>query len=94
LGAILLANAAYRHVNICVIEGLIALNDGRVNEAIQYLDSSTKACQADVDSSVHTSLLPPNLELAEKLLERGERTAATASRRSCSDYSGWPEKTR
>ena len=61
--------------NICVIEGLIALNDGRINETIQCLDSSMKACQADVDSSVQTSLLPPNLELAEKLLERGERTA-------------------
>src|SRR6185437_2955202 len=61
--------------NICVIEGLIALNAGGVDEAIQSMDSSTKACQADVDSSIQCSLLAPNLDLAEKLLELGERGA-------------------
>ena len=67
----------------CVIEGLIALDDGRLKEAIQCLDSSTNACQADVDSSVQTSLLPPNLELAEKLLERGEQTAVLRHLSEC-----------
>ena len=41
------------------------------------------ACQADVDSSVQTSLLPPNLELAEKLLERGEQTAVLRHLSEC-----------
>jgi hypothetical protein len=61
--------------NICVIEGLIALNAGKLDEAIQFMDNSTTACQADVDSSIQCSLLPPNLDLAEKLFELGERVA-------------------
>jgi tetratricopeptide (TPR) repeat protein len=59
--------------NICVVEGLIALNDGRVDEAIQCLDRSAEACQTDADSSIQCSLLAPNLDLAERLLELGER---------------------
>ena len=58
--------------NIYVIEGLIALDDGRADEAIQCLHSSSQACQTDVDCSIQCSLLAPNLELAEKLLEIGE----------------------
>jgi tetratricopeptide (TPR) repeat protein len=61
--------------NICVIEGLIALNDGRREEAVQCLAHSTEVCQADVDASIQCSLLPPNLELAQNLLELGERIA-------------------
>jgi hypothetical protein len=55
--------------NICIIEGLIALGDGLVADAVQCLGSATNACQADVDSSIECSLLTPNFELAEKLLE-------------------------
>lgn len=58
-----------------VVEGLIALNDERVGDAIQCLDRSMVACQADVDSSIQCSLVPPNLELARMLLERGETIA-------------------
>jgi hypothetical protein len=61
--------------NICVVEGLIALNEGRVNEAVRCLDSSTKACQSDVDASIQCALLAPNLEIASKLLELGEQMA-------------------
>jgi tetratricopeptide (TPR) repeat protein len=61
--------------NICVVEGLIALNNGKAGEAIRSLESSTKACQTDVDSSIQCALLPPNLELAERLLQLGERIA-------------------
>jgi hypothetical protein len=61
--------------DICVLDGLIALNDGKIGEAVQCLARSMKACQADVDASVKCSLLFPNLELAKKLLERGERQA-------------------
>lgn len=58
-----------------VVEGLIALNDGRVGDAIQCVDRSMAACQADVDSSIQCSLVPPNLELARTLLEHGETIA-------------------
>jgi tetratricopeptide (TPR) repeat protein len=69
--------------NIHAIEGLIALNDGRVDEAIRSLENSTKACQTDVDSSIQCSLLPPNLELPERLLELGERTVVSGYLREC-----------
>jgi hypothetical protein len=59
--------------NVCVVEGLIALEEGRVDQAIGCLDGSTKVCQADVDSSIQCSLLPPNLDLAKRLLELGKR---------------------
>lgn len=61
--------------DVCVIEGLIAMNDGRVGDALQCLDRAIAACQADVDSSIQCSLRAPNLELAEKLLGIGERIA-------------------
>ena len=44
--------------NVCVIEGLAALHAGQIDRAIQWLDSSTTACQADVDSSIQCSLFP------------------------------------
>jgi hypothetical protein len=59
--------------NVCLVEGLIALEEGRADRAIRCLDSSTKACQADVDSSIQCSLLPPNLDLAKRILELGKR---------------------
>ncbi len=59
--------------NVCLVEGLIALTEGRADQAIRCLDSSTKVCQADVDSSIQCSLLPPNLDLAKRLLELGKR---------------------
>ena len=58
---------------LCVVEGLIALNAGRVGEAIYCLSSSMTACQADEYSSLHCSIRVPVLGLAEALLEHGER---------------------
>lgn len=55
--------------NTCIVEGLVALRDGLVADAVQCLGNATSACQADVDSSVQCSLLAPNFELAEKLVE-------------------------
>lgn len=49
--------------DICVIEGLIAMNDGRVGDALQCLDRAIRACQVDVDSSIQCSLRVPNLTL-------------------------------
>ena len=59
--------------DVRVVEGLIALEEGRADQAIRCLHSSTKVCQADVDSSIECSLLPPNLDLAKRLLELGKR---------------------
>lgn len=59
--------------NTCIIEGLIALRDGSVADAVQCLGNATIACQADVDSSIECSLLAPNFELAEKLLQLDKR---------------------
>lgn len=61
--------------DICVVDGLIALNAGNVKEAVRCLDNSMRACQADVDSSVQCALLTPDLEIAAKLLELDERVA-------------------
>jgi tetratricopeptide (TPR) repeat protein len=59
--------------NVCVVEGLIALNDGRVDEAVQCLAHSISACLAYEKARVQCCVRAPNLELAAKLLERGER---------------------
>lgn len=66
-----------------VIEGLVALNGGMIGEAIRYLDNSAQASQTDVDSSVQCALLPPNLELAGKLLRIGERIAVVRHLLEC-----------
>lgn len=58
---------------LCVVEGLVALNAGRVDEAVHCLARSMTACQADEYSSLHCSIRVPVLVLAEKLLEHGER---------------------
>jgi len=59
--------------NLCVVEGLIALNAGKLDEAIRCLVASINACQANEYASLACSVRAPNLVLAEKLLERGER---------------------
>jgi tetratricopeptide (TPR) repeat protein len=59
--------------NIFVVEGLIALNEGRLDDAVQCLDRSISACLAYENARVQCCVRAPNLELAEKLLERGER---------------------
>jgi hypothetical protein len=59
--------------NVCVVEGVIALAAGEVHEAIRLLDSSLAACLTDEYASLSCSVRAPNLALAQKLLERGER---------------------
>jgi hypothetical protein len=69
--------------NTCIIEGLIALRDGWVADAVQCLGNATIACEADVDSSIECSLLGPNLELAEKLLELDRRVGVLEHLLAC-----------
>ena len=59
--------------NIFVVEGLIALNERRLDEAVQCLDHSISACLAYENARLQCCVRAPNLELAEKLLESGER---------------------
>jgi hypothetical protein len=59
--------------SLSVIEGLAALNDGKVDEALWFLDKSISACLTDENSCLMCSMSPANFLLAEKLLERGER---------------------
>jgi len=59
--------------NLCMVEGLIALDTGNVGEAIQCLSRSSAACQTDEHASIACGIQALNLSLAEKLLERGER---------------------
>jgi hypothetical protein len=61
--------------NIYVVEGLIALNAGSVDEAVRCLDLSIGACLAYEKARAQCSIRAPSLELAEKLLHRGEREA-------------------
>jgi hypothetical protein len=69
--------------NTCIIEGLIALRDGLVADAVQCLGNATIACEADVDSSIECSLLGPNFELAEKLLELDKRVGVLEHLLAC-----------
>jgi tetratricopeptide (TPR) repeat protein len=61
--------------NIHVVEGLIALNIGNVDEAIRCLVLSTSACLAYEKARAQCCIRAPSLALAEKLLDRGEREA-------------------
>jgi hypothetical protein len=71
--------------DLCIAEGLIALNDGRVNDAIRCLAGSVDACLEDVHSALECSMLAPNLELAERLLEHGERIEVLRHLSDCLD---------
>ncbi len=61
--------------NIRVIKGLIALNAGSVDEAVRWLDSSILACVAYEKALAQCCVRAPSLELAEKLLDSGQREA-------------------
>jgi tetratricopeptide (TPR) repeat protein len=64
---------AWEAHNLCVVEGLISLSVGNIEEAIQLLSSSINACQTDEYASLSCSVRAPNFHLAQKLLVRGHR---------------------
>lgn len=68
-----LAPKAWHLYNICVVEGLVALEKGLVSDAVKLLRESIRACQADAHASLICGVRAPNFLLAEELLERGER---------------------
>jgi hypothetical protein len=59
--------------HLCMIEGLIAFNEGRIHNAIRRLHDSLEACFEDVETATECNAFAPYLELVEKLLEHGER---------------------
>jgi hypothetical protein len=64
---------AWELYSLSVIEGLVALNAGKIDEAVKYLAKSVNACLTDVSACLGCGISPPNFLLAKKLFERGER---------------------
>jgi hypothetical protein len=77
--------SAWELYKVCVVEGLVALNAGKIGEAVQCLSRSMSACQTDEYASVECSVRAPLLVLAEKLLERGERVEVLRHLLQCQD---------
>jgi hypothetical protein len=71
--------------NLCVVEGLIALNAGKIRDAVQHLDKSLVACRTDEYASLSCGVRAPNLALVQKLLERGERVEVLRHLSDCKD---------
>jgi hypothetical protein len=71
--------------NARLIEGLVALNAGRVDEAVECLAQSIRACLAYEKARAQCSIRAPRLELAEKLLDRGERETVRRHLFDCRD---------
>lgn len=71
--------------NARLIEGLIAMNAGRVDEAVECLAQSIRACLAYEKARTQCCIRSPRLELAEKLLDRGKREAVRRHLSDCRD---------
>ncbi len=71
--------------NARLIEGLIALNAGRADEAVECLTQSIRACLAYEKARAQCCIRAPRLELAEKLLDRGKREAVRRHLFDCRD---------
>ena len=69
--------------SLTVIEGLVALNAGKNDEAIKSLDTSVSACLTDGHACLGCGTSPPNFLLAEKLLERGKRIEVISHLSDC-----------
>jgi hypothetical protein len=71
--------------NLCMLEGIFALGDGKTAEAIQWLDDAISACQVDEYSLLTCGSRPPSFALARELLAKGERKVVMAHLRQCKD---------
>jgi hypothetical protein len=67
--------SAWERYNLCVLEGLFALNAGKTREAVECMEKSIDACQVDEHASLNCAVRAPNFLLAQRLFERGERIA-------------------
>jgi tetratricopeptide (TPR) repeat protein len=64
---------AYELYNLCIVEGVIAMNAGQQRQAIQFVEQAIGACQRDEYASLACGVRAPNLALAERLLDGGHR---------------------
>ena len=71
--------------SLCVVEGLIAFNWRDVHGAIWQLEKSINACQMDENAHLASAVYGPNLALAQKLLEYGERIEVLRHLMQCKD---------
>ncbi len=71
--------------NARLVEGLIALNAERVDDAVECLARSVRACLAYERALVQCRVRAPNLELAEKLLDHDQREAVRRHLFDCKD---------
>jgi hypothetical protein len=78
-----LGPSSWELYNLCVLEGLFALNAGRTREAVQFLEKSMNACQVDAHTSLHCAVRAPNFTLAQKLFEHGERVTVLSHLLEC-----------
>jgi len=79
--------------NLCVLEGLLALNAGRRGDAAQWLEKSSHACQVDEHVSLDCAIRAPNLLLAQEMMAQGERAAVIRHLLACKyvwDYAKLP----
>src|SRR5208282_1077271 len=75
--------SAWELYNLCVLEGLFALDAGRTRDAIQWLEKSINACQTDEHTSLYCGVRPPNFLLVQRLFEQGERVAVLRHLTQC-----------
>jgi tetratricopeptide (TPR) repeat protein len=70
-----LAPSGWELYNFSILEGFFALEAGKTEKAVQYLERSLRACQTDEHTLINCGLRPPNFLLARKLFELGTRGA-------------------
>ena len=71
--------------NLSIVQGLIVLNEGDIRGAIWQLDMSISSCLADENTHLTSTIFGPNLALARKLLECGERIEVLRHLTQCKD---------
>jgi hypothetical protein len=54
--------------NLCMLEGIFALNDGKTVEAIRWLGDGIRACQVDEYASLTCGSRPPNFALMREFV--------------------------
>ena len=76
---------SWERYNLCMIEGLVALNAGRDREAVQCLARSFRECLTDEYASLDCGIRAPNFALAQRLLAQGERVEVLRHLLQCKD---------
>jgi len=75
--------SAWELYNLCVLEGLFAVDAEDDREAIRWLEKSINACQTDEHTSLNCGIRPPKFLLVQRLFERGETVAVLKHLAEC-----------